>query len=111
MRLTDGLQLVQEYDIIDIIGEGVFGDQWKQSQVMLEIKDIGFTGDSQLAAVVGYTENQSASSSTANQARSYGVALLDLSSRSGAITVTRFIDIAYTPVCFRVMSSLHGSFR
>jgi hypothetical protein len=67
------------------------------------VNDIAFTDDNQLAALIGYTENQSASSSTANQARSYGVALLDLGGRSGSISVGRFIDLAYSPVrCLRL---------
>ena len=89
---------MQEYDIIDTIGDSVFGDDWKQSQILLEVNDIVVTGDNQLAALIGYTENQSASSSTANQARSYGVVLLDLGGRSGAINLVRFIELTYTPV-------------
>lgn len=89
---------MQEYDIVDIIGEGVFGDEWRQSQVQLEVSDIIFSGENQLAALVGYTENQSASSTAARKERSYGVALLDLGGRSGSITISRFIDVAYKPV-------------
>lgn len=76
----------------------MFGDDWKQSQILLEVNDIVVTGDNQLAALIGYIENQSASSSTANQARSYGVVLLDLGGRSGAINLVRFIELTYTPV-------------
>lgn len=81
----------------------MFGDQWKQSQILLEVNDVAFTGDDQLAALVAYTENQSASSSTANQVRSYGVALLDLGGRSGGISVGRFIDLAYSPVSHHLL--------
>ena len=81
----------------------MFGDEWKQSQILLEVNDITFTGENQLAAVIGYTEHQSASSSTANQTRSYGVALLDLGGRSGAISVARFFDLDYTPVSYTIL--------
>ena len=89
---------MQEYDIVDIVGESVFGDEWRQSNVQLEISDVIFSGDNQLVALVGYTETQAASSSSATRARAYGLALLDLGGRSGSITVSRFIDVAYKPV-------------
>lgn len=94
------MQLVQEYDLVDIIGEGVFGDEWKQSQVLLEVSDIVFSGENQLAALVGYSESQAASSSASNSGKQFGVALLDLSGRSNSVTVSRFIDMTYVPVCF-----------
>lgn len=95
---------MQEYDIVDIIGEGVFGDEWRQSQVLLEVNDIAFVGETQLAALVGYTESQSASSSAGSKARSYGIAFLDLGGRSGAMTIARFVNLNHTPVSLEASS-------
>lgn len=103
------MQLVQEYDLLDIIGEGVFGEDWKRSQVLIEVNDIAFSGENQLAALVGYSESQAASSSSPNSAKSYGVALLDTAGRSGNITVLRFIDMINVPV--RTRLSLRGCTR
>jgi hypothetical protein len=89
-------QLAQEYDIFDIIGEGVFGDEWKQSQILLEINDIATLDENQLVALVGYTDSQSASSSAGRQHRSYGVAVMDVTGKT--LGVTKFIDLAYSSV-------------
>jgi hypothetical protein len=95
--ITQDIQkLAQEFDIVDLIGEGVFGDEWKQAQVLLEINDIVTLDGSQLVALVGYTDSQSASTSSDRAARSYGLAILETSAKS--LVVSRFIDIAYTPV-------------
>jgi hypothetical protein len=88
--------LAQEYDIVDIIGDGVFGDEWKQSQVLLEINDIATLDENQLVALVGYTDSQSASSSAGRQERSYGIATIDVTGKN--LAVSRFIDMAYSSV-------------
>jgi hypothetical protein len=82
-----------------LIGEGVFGDEWKAQKVLLEINDIAPLDDS-LVALVGWTENKSASTSSDRQGRSYGLALLETSGKT--LVVSRFIDLAYTPVSFAV---------
>jgi hypothetical protein len=80
---------------VNLIGEGVFGDDWKQA---IEINDIAPLDSSQLVALVGYTDGQHASSSTDRAGRSYGLAILDISGKN--LVVSRFIDLEYTPVSF-----------
>lgn len=88
-------QLAQEYDVVDLIGEGVFGDEWKQQKVKLEINDIAQLDDS-LVALVGYIGNEGASTSSNGEQRAYGLAVLETSGKT--LVVSRFIDLAYTPV-------------
>ena len=66
--------MAQEYDIVDLIGEGVFGDEWKQQKVKLEINDIAQLDDT-LVALVGWVGDESASTSDREQ-RTYGLAVL-----------------------------------
>jgi hypothetical protein len=89
--------LAQEYDIVDLIGEGVFGDEWKQQKVKLEINDIAQL-DGSLVALVGWVGDESASTSDREQ-RTYGLAVLENSGKT--LGVSRFIDLAYTPVRFQ----------
>jgi len=91
---SNSCQLSQEYDIVDLIGEGVFGDEWKQQKVKLEINDIAQLDDS-LVALVGWVGDESASTSNREQ-RTYGLAVLENSDKT--LSVSRFIDLAYTPV-------------
>jgi hypothetical protein len=92
--------LAQEYDIVDLIGEGVFGDEWKQQKVKLEINDIAKLDDS-LVALVGWVGDESASTSDREQ-RTYGLAVLENSGKT--LSVSRFIDIIYTPVRYHFSS-------
>ena len=98
------IQLAHEYDIVDLIGEGVFGDEWKQQKVKLEINDIAKLDDS-LVALVGWVGDESASTSDREQ-RTYGLAVLENSGKT--IIVSRFIDLAYTPVSYH-FSSITGT--
>jgi hypothetical protein len=93
--------LAQEYDIVDLIGEGVFGDEWKQQKVKLEINDIAQLDDS-LVALVGWVGNESASTSSDREQRTYGLAVLESSGKT--LGVSRFIDLAYTPVSYQSLS-------
>jgi len=85
---------------VDIIGEGAFQDDWANNRVKLEINDIAGLDDS-LIALVAWSETQAASSSSDRESRSYGLAVLETSGKT--LAVSKFIELAYTPVslqCF-----------
>jgi len=88
-----------------LIGEGVFGDEWKQQKVKLEINDIAQLDDS-LVVLVGWVGDESASTSDREQ-RTYGLAVLENSGKT--LSVSRFIDLSYIPVSYHTPTNCHWS--
>jgi len=88
-----------------LIGEGVFGDEWKQQKVKLEINDIAQLDDS-LVALVGWVGDESASTSDREQ-RTYGLAMLENTGKT--LSVSRFIDLSYIPVSYHTPTNYHWS--
>ena len=88
-----------------MIGEGVFGDEWKQQKVKLEINDIAQLDDS-LVALVGWVGDESASTSDREQ-RTYGLAMLENTGKT--LSVSRFIDLSYIPVSYHTPTNYHWS--
>ena len=88
-----------------MIGEGVFGDEWKQQKVKLEINDIVQLDDS-LVALVGWVGDESGSTSDREQ-RTYGLAVLENSGKT--LSVSRFIDLSYIPVSYHTPTHYHWS--
>jgi hypothetical protein len=74
----------------------VFGDEWKQQKVKLEINDISQL-DGSLVALIGWVGDESASTSDREQ-RTYGLAVLENSGKT--LSVSRFVDISYIPVSY-----------